>query len=135
MDLIRPSLLWLTVMTLVLSVKMDSLKALLVADVQCESVTRPVGWERSEALLNFLRNNVFPYEDHFAGHQYCYTFSFDKYSNTALERTNNRLKHNANAVRPSMSLAKAGKCMINQDVTKSSVRKRKASSEFNTQPL
>ena len=47
----------------------------------------------------------------------------------------NGLKLNANnAVCPSMSsLAKAGKCMINQDVTKSSVRKRKASSEFNTQ--
>ena len=50
-------------------------------------------------------------------------------------RTSNGLKHNADAVRPSMSLAKAGKCMINQDVTKTNLRKRKASSEFNTQPL
>lgn len=135
MDLITPSLFPLTVMTLVLCVKMDSSKALLVSYVQSESVTGAVTKERSDALLDFLRNNVFPYEDHFAGHHYCYTFSFDEYSNTALEGTNNGLKHNANAVRPSMSLAKAGKCMIDQDATKSSVRKRKASSDFNTQPL
>ena len=89
MILFMPCLLWLTVMTISGRDKMCRSKALLVQYVQSESVTKVDGLDESETLLQFLRNNVFPYKDHFAGHHYCYTFSFDEYSNTALEGTNN----------------------------------------------
>jgi hypothetical protein len=112
-----------------------SSKALLVRYVQSRSVTDVVGMSGSNTLLKFLRSSVFTHEDHFAAQYYHYTFSFEEYSNTCLEGTNNGLKHNADAVLPSMSIAKAGKCMINQDESKSSFRKRKAAAEFNTRPL
>jgi hypothetical protein len=112
-----------------------SSKALLVSYVQSRSVADVIGIGGSNILLKFLRSSVFPHEDHFAAQCYHWTFSFNEYSNTCLEGTNNGLKHNANAVLPSMSIAKAGKCMINQDESKSTCRKRKASAEFNTRPL
>jgi hypothetical protein len=112
-----------------------SSKALLVRYVQSRTVTDVIGISGSNTLLKFLRSSVFPHEDHFAAQYYHYTFSFHEYSNTCLKGTNNGLKHNADAVLPSMSMAKAGKCMINQDESKSSCRKRKASAEFNTRPL
>ena len=103
--------------------------------MQSNTVTNVVGVDASNTLLKFLRSNVFPHEDHFAAQHYHFTFSFNEYSNTCLEGTNNGLKYNSDAVLPSMCLAQAGKCMINQDENKSSVLKRKASAEFNNVPL
>ena len=103
--------------------------------VQSSPVKKAIGDGGSNALLQFLRNNVFPHEDHFAGHLYHNTFAFEEYSNTCLEGTNNGLKYSGDAVRPSMGVAQAGKCMINQDERKSNTRKRKAVTEFNSTPL
>jgi hypothetical protein len=103
--------------------------------VQSNSVTNAVGDDASNKLLKFLRGSVFPHEDHFGAQHYHFTFSFNEYTNTCLEGTNNGLKYNSDAVLPSMCLAQAGKCMINQDESKSSVLKRKASAEFNNVPL
>ena len=112
-----------------------SSKALLIGYLESRSVTNVVGIGGSENILKFLRTNVFPHEDHFAAQKYHFTFSFNEYSNTCLEGTNNGLKFNSNAVLPSMGLAKAGKCMINQDESKALIRKRKSSAAFNNVPL
>ena len=110
-------------------------KALLIAYVESSSVTAAIGLSRSHIILKYLRTNVFPHEDHFAGHHYNFTRSFNEYSNTCLEGTNNGLKYNSESVLPSMGLAKAGKCMINQDERKASDRKRSSASAFNGIPL
>ena len=99
------------------------------------SVTSAFGLNGSHIILKYLRTNVFPHEDHFAGHHYNFTRSFNEYSNTCLEGTNNGLKYNSESVLPSMGLAKAGKCMINQDERKASDRKRSSASAFNGIPL
>jgi hypothetical protein len=110
-------------------------KALLVAYVQSSSVTSAIGLSGSHIILKYLRTNVFPHEDHFAAHCYNFTRSFGEYSNTCLEGTNNGLKYNSESVLPSMGLAKAGKCMINQDERKASDRKQSSASAFNGIPL
>jgi hypothetical protein len=98
-------------------------------------VTSAIGLSGSHIILKYLRTNVFPHEDHFAAHHFNFTRSFDEYSNTCLEGTNNGLKYNSDSVLPSMGLAKAGKCMINQDERKASDRKRSSASAFNGIPL
>lgn len=103
--------------------------------MQSTAVSDVVGINGSNIILQFLRTNVFPHEDYFAAHHYHFTLAFEEYSNTCLEGTNNGLKYNSESVLPSMSLAKAGKCMINQDECKASQRKRSASAAFNHVPL
>ena len=99
------------------------------------TVVDSIGIHGSDKILAFLRNNVFPHEDNFAGHHYHQVRSFQQYSNSCLEGTNNGLKYNSHRVLPLMGLGKAGKTMVDQDEKKATLSKITASAEFHETPL
>ena len=120
---------------LLLTFFVNSSKALLLAYIKSANVIRVIGAEKSDELIAYLRNKVFPNEQMFAQCHYLYTRGFDSYSNTVLEGTNYGVKYCENGVRPNMSSAKSTKVMIDQDRDKAAMTTKKTADAFHKIPL
>jgi N-acetylmuramoyl-L-alanine amidase len=94
-----------------------------------------MGPDKTDELITYLRNRVFPHEQFYARCHYLYTRAFDSYSNSVLEGTNYGVKYCENGVRPNMSSAKSTKVMVDQDLDKSAITSKKTADALFKTPL
>jgi hypothetical protein len=106
------------------SIYLNRSKQLLIDFVTSTTTIKSIGNQASVDIITFLRRHVFHIEDHFAAHVYHSVRSFDEYSNTPLEGTNNGLKHCTHGVQGNMPLRTSSVNMVQQDADKLLSKKR-----------
>jgi hypothetical protein len=86
-------------------------------------------------VVEFLRENVFPHEQHYLCFNYCNIFAFGAYSNTPVEGTNRGIKYGDNPVQPNMSRGQSTKVLSNQDEARGQAKSRSIADAFNKTPV
>ena len=108
---------------------------MLVNFLTCDDTLKRIGKQYATNIVTFLRNHVFPHEDKFAAFHYHGIRSFDEYSNTPLEGTNNAVKHCTLGVKGNMPLHHSSVNMVQQDSDKLLAKKMDLHSEMHKQRL
>lgn len=105
-----------------------------MAFIKSEAVSSVLEWVYAKQILVFLRNHVFPHEQHYARCYFLHVRALDAWTNTPHEGTNRAAKHCEQRVLPTMSQAESTKTLCRQDAARTKGKRRQVSNAFhNTQ--
>jgi len=110
-------------------------KAMLLADLNSSRVLSVLYRSEVNRILDFLRNHVFPHEQHYARCFFLHVRAFDAWTNTPHEGTNCGLKYCENRVLPTMSQAVSTKVMTDQDAERAKRKAAAVSASFHKTQL